>query len=159
MKVRDAMIRDVELVDPDETAQFAAQLMADIDAGAIPVGRGRAPLGVLTERDLIIRVVARGADPAAVRIGEVMSSELVTCREDDLAADVVRLMGERQIRRMPVVDGEGGFIGVVRLVDLAAGSGERDGEVTALPRDAELRRAAGDKPARGPARGNETVGG
>jgi CBS domain-containing protein len=166
MKVRDAMTRDVELVDPDETVQFAAQLMADIDAGAIPVGRARKPAGVLTDRDIIIRVVARGADPAAVRIGEVMSSDIVTCREDDLAAAVVRLMGERQIRRMPVVDADGYLIGIVSLGDLAtvgdAGdervderSGEALREISEPPGDAELMRAAGSKPARG----NETIGG
>jgi CBS domain-containing protein len=165
MKVRDVMTRGVQLVDPDETVQAAAQLMADVDAGAVPVGREHRPSGVLTDRDIIIRVVARGADPAAVRVGEVMSSDIVTCREEDTAADVARLMGERQIRRMPVVDAEGRLIGIVSLGDLAtegmAGTGGEErlgetlGDVSAPPGSEELRRAAGNKPARG----NETVGG
>lgn len=161
MKIREVMTHDVQLVDPDETVQVAAQLMADIDAGAIPVGRDRKPSGILTDRDIIIRVVARGVDPAATRIGDVMSSKIVACREDDGTDDVARAMGERQIRRMPVVDSDGRLVGIVSLGDLATEdaderrTGETLKEVSELPGSEELRLAAGNKPARG----SETIGG
>jgi CBS domain-containing protein len=165
MRIRDVMTRDVQLVDPDETVQIAAQLMADVDAGAIPVGQGEKPSGILTDRDIIIRVVARGIDPASTRIGEVMSSRIVTCREDDGVADIARAMGERQIRRMPVVDADGRLVGIVSLGDLATQgadgaadeqrAGETLKEISELPDSEELRQAAGNKPARG----SETIGG
>lgn len=119
MKIREVMIRDVQAVPPDETVQAAAQIMADLNAGALPVGTGGSLQGILTSRDIIIRLVAAGRDPAATRVRDIMSSDVVSCREDASVEEVRREMAERQVRRMPVLDADRRLAGMVSLDDLA----------------------------------------
>jgi CBS domain-containing protein len=147
MKIVEAM-RDVELVPPDETVQSAAQIMEDLDAGSIIIGENGMPTGILTTRDIIIRIVAPGGDARTLRVGEVMSTELVTCRENDDAARIASMMVERQIRRVPVVDAAGKLVGIVRLEDItkqASGTGENPERIED-PSPDERRAAAADKP-------------
>jgi CBS domain-containing protein len=137
MRVRDAMTTEVQHLGPDCGVQEAAQLMAEIDAGAVLVVADRRPIGILTDRDIIIRVVAEGRD-AATRIGEVMSSTVLSCREDDALEHVGQAMEEKRIRRMPVVDDEGSVVGIISLGDIAAAAAE--------PAAHDLLQAAGNKP-------------
>ncbi|MDQ4060721.1 MAG: CBS domain-containing protein [Pseudomonadota bacterium] len=119
MKVGDIMTRTVEAVSPDATIQEAATLMAEHDIGAVLVSAEGAPEGILTDRDIILRVVVDGRDPAQVRVREVMSKRLFTCRADDTVDGALRMMRDHQVRRLPVVDDDGQLLGIVALSDLA----------------------------------------
>ncbi len=113
MKVSEVMSRDFGTVAPDESLQFAAQLMADLDTDALPVGPAEAPQGIVPGRDLVLRAVAPGLDPRTTRVADVMSGHLVTCRPDDDLEEVAEQMTRRQIRRMPVIDQAGSLIGML----------------------------------------------
>jgi CBS domain-containing protein len=119
MRVAEVMSRGVDPVDPEATVQEAATQMAELDVGAIFVGLEDAITGILTDRDIILRVVVNGDSPAAVRVSDVMSKTVFACKEDDTVETALAIMRERQIRRMPVLNNEGKPIGVVVLSDLA----------------------------------------
>lgn len=118
MRVADVMSREVELVPPDATVQEAAVAMAEYDVGAVLVGIGDTLEGVLTDRDIILRAVVDGKNPAELSVRDIMSSTLFTCREDDTLEDAFRIMSERQVRRLPVLDADGHLAGIVTLSDL-----------------------------------------
>ena len=121
MRVAEVMSRGVDPVARDATVQEAATQMAEFDIGAVFVGDESQLVGVLTDRDILLRVVVEGKNPAEVTVGDVMSNELFTCKEDDTVETAIATMRERQIRRMPVLDREGATVGVVALSDLAKG--------------------------------------
>lgn len=119
MNVGDLMTRDVEFIAPHATVQEAAELMAEIDVGALPVGSADAVKGVLTDRDIIYRVVARGASNATTTVREAMSTTIFSCREDDSLETALDLMGAHNIRRLLVLDQGGRLAGWVTLADIA----------------------------------------
>lgn len=119
MKVTEVMTRGVDPIDPTATVQAAATQMAELDVGAVLVGTAEALQGILTDRDIILRVVVDGRNPAEVRVGDIMSPRLWTCAEDDSVEAVFAQMRERQIRRMPVLGATGETVGIVTLGDLA----------------------------------------
>jgi CBS domain-containing protein len=119
MKVRDVMQKGIDPIAPDATVTDAALRMAELDRGAVVVGTQDAPAGILTDRDIILRVVALGRNPSEVSVGEVMSSTLFTCRDGDTLEQAFQEMRERQVRRLPVMDSAGKPIGIVTLRDLA----------------------------------------
>jgi CBS domain-containing protein len=123
-RVADVMSREVELVSPDATVQEAATSMAEYDVGAVLIGAGESLEGILTDRDIILRAVVDGRNPAELHVGEIMSTTLFTCRDDDTLEEAFRIMSERQVRRLPVVDRDGHLVGIVTLSDL--GRLERD---------------------------------
>lgn len=128
MKVNQCMSRDVRIADPTETVQHAAQTMADIDAGFLPVGENDRLIGIVTDRDIAIRAVALGREPSA-KVRDVMSGAISYCYEDDDSEDVLATMAELQIRRMPVLDRNKRLVGVVSITDLACnGESARAGE-------------------------------
>lgn len=118
MKVSEVMSRDFGTVAPDESLEFAAQLMADLDTDALPVGQAAALQGILTGRDIVLRAVAHGLDPRSTRVADVMSSRVFTCQPDDDLEDVAEQMTRRQIRRMPVVDQAGSLVGMLTRQNL-----------------------------------------
>jgi CBS domain-containing protein len=118
MKISECMSRDVRVAAPDNTMQSAAQIMADIDAGFLPVADNDRLIGIVTDRDIAIRGVAAGRPPEA-SIRDVMSSEVKYCFEDDDADDVLENMSDIQVRRLPVVDREKRLVGIVSITDLA----------------------------------------
>lgn len=128
MKVGECMTRDVRIADPDTTLRQAARTMAECDAGVLPVGENDRLVGMITDRDIAVRAVADGKSPdTAVR--EVMSAEVLYCFEDEQVEDVLRNMGELQVRRLPVLDRDKRLVGIVSLSDLAAnGETARSGE-------------------------------
>jgi CBS domain-containing protein len=140
MKVSEVMTRGVELVDPEATVQQAAAVMAEHDIGAVPIGSEQSLQGILTDRDIILRVVVEGHDPKQVRVREVMSPNLFTCREDDPLDTVFQQMSEHQVRRLPVVDEGGRVLGIVTMSDLARGQSEPERAVEALRNLAEPHR-------------------
>jgi CBS domain-containing protein len=113
MKVSDVMTRGVEFVEPGSSLQEAATAMAEHDVGAVLVGSAERPLGILTDRDIILRAVVDGRSPAQTTTAEVMSSTLFTCGPDQPLEEAAMVMEERQVRRLPVVDDDGRVIGIV----------------------------------------------
>ena len=122
MKVREIMTKDPVCCVPTDTAQKVAQLLRDDDIGSVPVvedQQSRKLIGMITDRDLCCSVIADGLDPKGTSIASFIAAEVVSCRDGDNLDKCERAMQEHQIRRMPVVDGEGRCIGIVSQADLA----------------------------------------
>jgi CBS domain-containing protein len=113
MRVSELMLRDVTLVPPEDTVQNAARAIADIDSRFILVGVDERVVGILTIRDILIRLVAAGLDPTATPVSQVMSSFLFTCTEEDTAENAAERMAEHRIEQMPVLDEGGRLVGVI----------------------------------------------
>ena len=118
MRIRDVMTRDVETVTPDQTAREAASFMLSADAGSIPVIEGDRLVGMITDRDIAVRGVARGHGPDTP-VRELMTNGLVCARVDDDIQEVANKMSEAQVRRLPVIDEEERLCGIVSLGDLS----------------------------------------
>lgn len=116
--VRDAMTPGVETVAPSQTLRDAARLMKEGDFGSVPVVENGRLVGVVTDRDIVVRAVAQGLDPSAARIGEVTSTGPVTVEPDQELEDAIELMARHRIRRLPVVEGER-LVGVLSQADVA----------------------------------------
>jgi len=122
MRVAEVMTRDVRVARPDQSIQEAARMMADVDAGIMPVGEGDHLVGMITDRDIAVRAVAEGKGPQTP-VREVMSPEVKYCFEDDDTDAVARNMAEIQVRRLPVVNRDKRLVGIVSLGDLAVMEG------------------------------------
>ncbi len=118
MLVREAMNEQIETIEPETTVIEAAQMMRDGDFGALPVMQNDELIGIVTDRDLTIRVLAEQRDPQEVSIMEVMTSDILTCQADDDVQVAAELMADRQVRRLVVLDGEE-IAGIISLGDLA----------------------------------------
>ena len=130
MKIAECMTSNVEVVRPDASIQYAARKMLEADAGSIPVCDGKRLLGMITDRDIAIRAVAKGRGPDTP-VSEIMTDDLLFCYEDQDIAEVARQMGERQVRRLPVVSRDKDLVGIVSLGDISQ-SGEGDAAEMAL---------------------------
>ncbi|WP_428395594.1 CBS domain-containing protein [Lichenicoccus sp.] len=119
MNVSEVMSRDVEFIEADATVQAAAELMGEIDVGALPVGGPERVVGVVTDRDILYRVVARGLDPATTRVRDVLSRPVVACRDEDTVLAVMDMMAANHIRRMPVRGDDEHVVGWITLADLS----------------------------------------
>jgi CBS domain-containing protein len=119
MKVAEVMTRDVSVIEPHRSVRDAARLMDEMNVGVLPVCDGRRLLGMITDRDIVVRSTATGAPPDRHHVDEIMSRSLQWCFEDDDAHEVLMHMSEKQIRRMPVVDDDRRLVGIVTLGDLA----------------------------------------
>lgn len=117
-KCRDIMTRNVRTVDPSASLVQVAAMMRDSDVGAVPVVDGVKLVGILTDRDIVIRSVAEGSASAAAA-GDIMTKELYTVAPDDFVFEAVRLMGDKQIRRIPVVGADGTLEGIIAMADVA----------------------------------------
>ena len=118
MRVVEVMTRDLRLIEPTQTIRDAALLMAEMDAGIMPVREGDRLVGMITDRDIAVRAVAQGRGPdTAVR--EVMTDEVLYCFEDDDTAAVERNMADIQVRRLPVLTRDKRLVGIISLGDLA----------------------------------------
>lgn len=121
MRARELMTKDPACVTPDDTLQRVAQLMAEHDCGCIPVVEGRNQariVGVVTDRDIALRAVARGKSADAV-VADVMTREVECCPPDADLQTVERAMSDRQIRRVVIADADGCCLGIVSQADLA----------------------------------------
>jgi CBS domain-containing protein len=127
MKVQDVMTRNPASVTPGATIREAAQLMQREDTGIIPVVEEQGSkrlVGVVTDRDIAIRVVAEGRDGGA-RVSDVMStSKLATCSPDDDIDEAMQAMADEQVRRIPIVDDRGTLIGIVAQADIVRKAGD-----------------------------------
>lgn len=140
LRVSDLMTTYVEFIEPEATVKEAAEMMGELEVGALPAGSADRIEGVVTDRDILYRVVAAGLDPTRVRVREVLSRPVVACGEDDAVQSAMDVMAANHIRRMPVQDAAGRVVGWVTLADLArkllVDSGTLQGALKALT-DAE----------------------
>ena len=118
-KISELMTRDVEVIEPDETLQRAAQLMDELNVGALPVCRGTRLVGMITDRDITVRATAAGLSPKDTLVSEVMTEATRCCGPDESIEAAMRTMGDVQIRRLPVLDEHDALVGIVSLGDLA----------------------------------------
>ena len=128
MRISDVMSRDVKLAAPTDTVQQAAEMMAEIDAGSLPVGEGDRIVGMITDRDITLRAVAKGKAPDQCRVRDVMSPEIKYVYEDESVDDLVRNMGGLQLRRLPVLNRDKRLVGIVSLGDLAQAKKGKGGD-------------------------------
>ena len=122
--IREVMTKNPRTLDAGATAVEAARTMRDDDVGAAIICEGDTIRGIVTDRDITLRVVAEGQDPSKVTIGTMSTSDVVTVTPDDSVEDAIRLMSDKAIRRLPVVE-NGKPVGIVSIGDLAV---ESDGE-------------------------------
>lgn len=118
MRVSEVMTRDVRVASPSHTIQDAAAIMAMVDAGAVPVGDNDRLVGMITDRDIAVRAVARGKGPDTP-VSDIMTADVMYCFEDEDTDHVLDNLGEQQIRRLPVVDRNKRLVGILSLGDLA----------------------------------------
>lgn len=119
MRVAELMSRIVDFAAPEDTARSLAELMGDLDVGAVPVGSPSDPLGVVTVRDILYRVVAKGGDPSSMVATEIMSSPIICCRVDDGVNEAMSTMAANHIRRLGVRDHTGEIVGWLTLADIS----------------------------------------
>ena len=120
MRVSEVMTRDVKMAQPDQPICDAARLMAEIDAGVLPVSEGDRLVGMITDRDIAVRAVAQ-KKPPTTQVREVMSPEVLYCFDDQELYDVAQNMGDVKVRRLPVVNRDKRLVGILSLGDLAKG--------------------------------------
>jgi CBS domain-containing protein len=122
MAIGEICNREVVFARRDNTVKEAAQLMREYHVGDLVVvdqsdGR-QVPSGILTDRDIVVGVVAKGLEPDALRVGDVMGAELVLARETDGVSETIELMRSKGVRRVPIVDARGGLVGIVTADDI-----------------------------------------
>ena len=127
--VADVMTRGVRTMTPNDTAEQAARSMDELNVGVIPVCDGEKLVGMVTDRDIVVRGVAQGCDMKATKLSDVMSANVKCARETDDIDQVLGEMAEKQIRRMPVVDDKQRLVGIVTLGDIAAKDPDEDADV------------------------------
>ncbi|MGZ5846608.1 MAG: CBS domain-containing protein [Ramlibacter sp.] len=127
--VADVMTRDVRSMTPEDLLRDAAKLMDELNVGAVPVCDGERLVGMVTDRDIVVRGLARDLEPARARLADVMSGHVRTARQDDDVDAVLAEMANAQIRRMPVVDAQDRLVGILSIGDIAAKSPADDEEV------------------------------
>ena len=118
MKVSEVMTRDVQTIRPDDPVQQAASFMLSADAGSIPVTDGERLIGMITDRDIAVRGIAKGYGPDTP-VRELMTDDVICVREDDNAEDIASKMSEAQVRRLPVIDSNERLCGIISLGDLS----------------------------------------
>jgi CBS domain-containing protein len=119
MLVRDVMTKSVEIASPDDTLHDAARTMADEDCGALPVGENDRLVGMITDRDIVVRAIAQGKQPDDCTVRDVMSRDVKYVYEDETTDGLAQQMAELQIKRMPVISRDKRLVGIVSLGDLA----------------------------------------
>ena len=131
MKLKEIMTQDVEVIHPGDSLQSAAKKMRDRDIGFLPVYDGEQLIGVLTDRDIAIRAIAKGADPKTPLNLELITAPAIFCFEDQSVDDATELMHDKQVRRLVILKrGNKQLAGVVSLGDLAVNVDDKiSGEV------------------------------
>jgi CBS domain-containing protein len=129
MLIREVMSKPVTLLTPDNMLDEAARKMKAEDVGSLPVGENDRLVGMLTDRDIVVRGIAAGKDPAKTPIREAMSEGILYCMETDSIEKVADIMAKKQVRRLPVISAEKRLVGIVSIGDLATnGSKKKAGE-------------------------------
>jgi len=137
MKASEIMTTDFEMIDSTSSLADAAEQMRSLNVGFLPVREGTRLIGLVTDRDIVVRGLAEGLDPKSSPVKDVISSSIVYCYDDDDVKDAARLMEEHQIRRLIVVDHEQTPVGILSLGDIAVKSGDEDLTAEVLERISE----------------------
>ena len=128
--IRDAMTTNPRGVESSTSISEAAQLMKSEDVGPLPVVEGDRLVGILTDRDIVLRVVADGKDPQSTTVGEIASRDLITVDPQQDLDEALRLMAQHQVRRLPVVEEDGRLVGILAQADVAReGDDSQTGQV------------------------------
>lgn len=117
-QLKEIMTPSVDIISPNATTADAARKMKDLDVGAIPVCDGEKLLGMITDRDLVLRVMAIGRDPVQATVREAMTAGVVFCYDDEEAETAAELMADKQIRRLPILARDNRLVGIISLGDL-----------------------------------------
>jgi CBS domain-containing protein len=117
--VRDVMTPNPVTVGEKDTIRDAAQIMAREDTGVVPVVDGRKIVGLITDRDIVVRLVAEGRDPGSASVGDAMSKSVRSVKEDTPVTEVLELMSRAQVRRVPVVNDGNELVGIVSIGDIS----------------------------------------
>ena len=120
MQISGIMTPNPRTVQPGDTLQAAAQAMDELNVGVLPVCEGDRLVGLVTDRDIVIRSVSAGQDPRTATVADAMTTDPRTLHVDDTVMAAIQMMEEQQLRRVPVLDGQGKLAGIVSLGDLAA---------------------------------------
>ena len=129
-KIRDVMTSNPRTIEPSTTVQEAAKLMRDEDVGPIPIVENGSVSGIVTDRDIVLNVVAEGVDPTSTPVSQIASRDLVTVDPEQTLDEALRLMGQHQVRRLPVCEEDGRLVGIIAQADIALQSDDaRTGEV------------------------------
>lgn len=125
MKVSELMTKNPATAMPSSGLSEVAKMMRDCDCGAIPIVENDKVVGVITDRDITIRVIADNKNPQDVKVGDVMSKQIVTARVGDDVREVANIMEKHKVRRVPVVDEQGKCVGIVSQADIALNTNDR----------------------------------
>ncbi len=125
MKAKDVMTRNVTWITPQASLSEAADKMKTLDVGVLPVCDGQKLLGMLTDRDIVLRSTAEGKDPNSEKVTEVMSPEVEFCLEDEEINKIAHRMEKKKIRRLPVMDHNKKLVGIISLGDLSTRGGQK----------------------------------
>jgi CBS domain-containing protein len=125
MRIAEIMTQDPEVITSEFFLKDAALKMRELDVGMLPIAKDDRLVGMLTNRDITIRATAEGRDPKRTKVQDVMTPEVVYCFEDQDVSEAAKLMQEKQIRRLPILNREKRLIGIVSLGDVAVHSGEK----------------------------------
>jgi CBS domain-containing protein len=139
MLIKDIMNEDVDVINCDRSICDAAKMMSESGYGSLPVEKEDKMIGMITDRDITVRVVAKGLDPATTRVEDCMSKGIDWCYEDDEVEDLAEKMANSRHRRIPIVNREKRLVGIVSLGDLAASAGDSDLTHKTLERISESR--------------------
>ena len=126
--IRDVMTPNPECVSEKDSIRDVARIMKDQDTGVVPVVDGKRIIGLITDRDIVVRGLAEGKNLENVRVNELMTKSVRSVREDASVDEVLSMMGNAEIRRVPVVNGNDELVGIVSLGDIAS-QGNKDGKV------------------------------
>lgn len=126
--IRDVMTVDPECVSEKDSIRDAARIMKDQDTGVVPVVDGKKIIGLITDRDIVVRGLAEGKNLENTRVNELMTKSIRSVREDATVSEVLNLMGNAEVRRVPVVNDRDELVGIVSMGDIATGTNQ-DGKV------------------------------
>jgi len=117
-RCREMMTKTVQTATPCMSLREVAILMRDGDMGAVPIVENGRLIGIVTDRDIVVRAVAAGQD-STTQVRDAMTRDLFTVSPEDFVFEAIRLMGDKQVRRVPVIDGNGGLVGIIAMADVA----------------------------------------
>ena len=130
MKITEAMHRQADWASADTPVSEIAKIMAKDDIGAVPIGKNNKLIGMITDRDIALRVVAQGREPSKTSAEDIMTKGIVYCRTNETVEDAIHLMDQKKIRRLPVIDDKKRLVGMLSLGDVShAVSRELSGEL------------------------------
>jgi CBS domain-containing protein len=125
MQVKEVMTENPQVVRPQATLKETAEIMKSLDVGVVPVCDNDRLVGMVTDRDIVIRAEAQGSDPMATEVSQAMTPGVTFCFEEDDLDSAVKLMEEKQIRRLPVLNAQHRLVGILSLGDLAVSGDQR----------------------------------